>query len=69
MALAAPRLVLLPAVVGPGEVLQHSPCWVADSPPRSVISPPPEAVVVPKFVITAVATVGITAYDGAFRYG
>jgi hypothetical protein len=54
-----PLVVLLSAVVGLAEVLQHTPRAVTLSPPSEVTLPPPDAVVEVIEVIVAVVTVGV----------
>ena len=58
VALTAPSVVLLSAVVGLSEVLQTTPCWVGLGTPRSVTLPLPVAVVVVMSVTAWVVTVG-----------
>ena len=53
-----PSVVLLSAVVGLSDVLQHTPRAVTVSPPSSVTLPPESAVVSVMFVIAVVVTVG-----------
>ena len=54
-----PLVVLLSAVVGLAEVLQHTPLAVTVVPPPEVTLPPPDAVVEVIDVIVVVVTVGV----------
>ncbi len=57
-----PLLVLLFAVVGFGEVLQHTPLAVTVAPPALFTVPPLVAEVAVIFEIAVVVTVGIVAF-------
>jgi hypothetical protein len=54
-----PSVVWLFAVVGLGEVLQHTPLAVTEAPPSAVTFPPDEAVVEAMDVGVVVVTVGV----------
>jgi hypothetical protein len=58
-----PLLVLLPAMVGLGDVFQQTPLAVTADPPSLVTLPPAEAVVQVIALTTNVVTVGPEAQD------